>query len=51
VARVHAARRFFESYGGKLAGEREDARENHVLIEVAYGWPSLTTLRRVMAPG
>jgi ribosomal protein S18 acetylase RimI-like enzyme len=41
-----AARRFYESYGGKLIGEREDAREDGALIEVAYGWRPLTTLQR-----
>jgi L-amino acid N-acyltransferase YncA len=32
------ARRFYESLGGVLAGERQDVRGDVVLDEVAYGW-------------
>lgn len=32
------ARSLYEQLGGKFLGEREDAREQGTLIEVAYGW-------------
>jgi hypothetical protein len=33
------ARSLYEQLGGKLIGQREDAREQGTLVEVAYGWP------------
>lgn len=33
------ARSLYEQLGGKLIGQREDAREHGTLVEVAYGWP------------
>jgi ribosomal protein S18 acetylase RimI-like enzyme len=40
------ARRFYEALGAKLVGEREDWRSaEEILVELAYGWPNLTTLR------
>jgi ribosomal protein S18 acetylase RimI-like enzyme len=33
------ARSLYEQLGGKLIGERKDARAQGVLMEVAYGWP------------
>jgi ribosomal protein S18 acetylase RimI-like enzyme len=35
------ARRFYEHHGGKVIAEREDVRNDVVLIELAYGWPAL----------
>jgi ribosomal protein S18 acetylase RimI-like enzyme len=32
------ARSLYEQLGGKLIGERKDAREQGTLVEVAYGW-------------
>ncbi len=39
------ARRFYERCGGSLIGERTDVRGDVALLEVAYGWASLVTLR------
>jgi len=33
------ARGLYEQLGGKLIGERKDAREQGTILEVAYGWP------------
>jgi ribosomal protein S18 acetylase RimI-like enzyme len=33
------ARSLYEQLGGKLIGQRKDAREQGTLMEVAYGWP------------
>jgi ribosomal protein S18 acetylase RimI-like enzyme len=33
------ARSLYEQLGGKLIGQRQDAREQGTLVEVAYGWP------------
>ena len=33
------ARSLYEQLGGKLIGQRTDAREQGTLVEVAYGWP------------
>jgi ribosomal protein S18 acetylase RimI-like enzyme len=33
------ARGLYEQLGGKLIGERTDAREQGTILEVAYGWP------------
>lgn len=38
------ARRFYEHHGGQVIAEREDTREDTVLVELAYGWPKLTEL-------
>jgi ribosomal protein S18 acetylase RimI-like enzyme len=35
------ARSLYEQLGGKLIGQRRDAREHGVLAEVAYGWSQL----------
>jgi ribosomal protein S18 acetylase RimI-like enzyme len=43
------ARRFYEHYGGKVVAEREDIRDSTVLIELAYGWPDLKALDRLLA--
>lgn len=43
------ARRFYEHFGGKVIGEREDARDAAVLVELAYGWPELKELDRLLA--
>lgn len=34
------ARALYEQLGGKLVGQRKDAREQGVLNEVAYAWPA-----------
>lgn len=34
------ARSLYEQLGGKLFGQRQDAREHGVLNEVAYAWPA-----------
>lgn len=39
-----AARRFYERLGGELVGEKEDRREEGILVEVAYGWTALDRL-------
>jgi ribosomal protein S18 acetylase RimI-like enzyme len=33
------ARSLYEQLGGRLIGQRTDAREHGTLVEVAYGWP------------
>jgi ribosomal protein S18 acetylase RimI-like enzyme len=38
------ARRFYERYGGRVIGEREDRRGDIVLAELAYGWAELEQL-------
>lgn len=38
------ARRFYERHGARLIDEREDARNNAVLVELAYGWADLPQL-------
>jgi ribosomal protein S18 acetylase RimI-like enzyme len=43
------ARRFYEHLGGKVIGEREDVRDATILIELAYGWPDLKQLDRLLA--
>lgn len=43
------ARRFYERYGAQLVAEREDARADGVLLEVAYGWTHLAELARLAA--
>jgi GNAT superfamily N-acetyltransferase len=43
------ARRFYEHFGGKFIGEREDVRDGAVLVEIAYGWPDLEELERLVA--
>jgi ribosomal protein S18 acetylase RimI-like enzyme len=44
------ARRFYEHFGGKVIAEREDVRDGAVLVELAYGWPDLNELDRLLAP-
>jgi ribosomal protein S18 acetylase RimI-like enzyme len=43
------ARRFYERYGGQAIAEREDVRDGVVLVELAYGWPDLKKLDRLVA--
>ena len=43
------ARRFYEHYDGKVIAEREDIRDGAVLVELAYGWPDLKELNRLVA--
>jgi GNAT superfamily N-acetyltransferase len=43
------ARRFYDRYGGQVIGEKEDARTDGVLIEVAYGWTQLADLMQLAA--
>jgi len=43
------ARRFYERYGGKVTAEREDVRDGSALVELAYGWPDLKELDRLIA--
>lgn len=38
------ARRFYEHHGGQVVAEREETREDTVLVELAYGWSNLTEL-------
>lgn len=45
------ARRFYEQIGGKVVSEKEDTRQETVLIEVAYGWPDLARLHRLISHG
>jgi ribosomal protein S18 acetylase RimI-like enzyme len=42
------ARRFYEHYAGKVIAEREDIRDGTVLVELAYGWPDLKELDRLL---
>lgn len=43
------ARRFYERYGGQVVAERDDVRDGTVLVELAYGWPDLKELDRLIA--
>jgi ribosomal protein S18 acetylase RimI-like enzyme len=43
------ARRFYERYAGQVIAEREDVRDATVLVELAYGWPDLAGLNRLVA--
>jgi GNAT superfamily N-acetyltransferase len=43
------SRRFYEHFGGKVIFEREDVRDGTVLFELAYGWPDLKELNRILA--
>jgi ribosomal protein S18 acetylase RimI-like enzyme len=43
------ARRFYEHFGGKVIAERDDVRDGAVLVELAYGWPDLKELDRLLA--
>jgi ribosomal protein S18 acetylase RimI-like enzyme len=43
------ARHFYEHFGGKVIAEREDVRDGAVLIELAYGWPDLKEMDRLLA--
>jgi ribosomal protein S18 acetylase RimI-like enzyme len=38
------ARSFYEQYGGQVVSEREEARPDGALSEVAYGWTQLSEL-------
>ena len=40
------ARGFYEWCGGQIVTNREDARGDAVLFEVAYGWPEVSSLNR-----
>jgi ribosomal protein S18 acetylase RimI-like enzyme len=40
------ARRFYERYAGRVIAEREEVRDDAVLVELAYGWPDLEDLAR-----
>lgn len=40
------ARSFYERLGGEAVGQKEDKRDDAVLIEVAYGWRDLRFLSR-----
>jgi ribosomal protein S18 acetylase RimI-like enzyme len=42
------ARRFYERYAGKVIAEREDVRDGTVVLELAYGWPDLKELDRLV---
>lgn len=39
----------YEHLGGKVNTEREDDRDGTVLVELAYGWPNLKELERLVA--
>jgi ribosomal protein S18 acetylase RimI-like enzyme len=43
------ARRFYERYGAQIIAEREDARGDTVLAELAYGWRHLEELGALAA--
>jgi ribosomal protein S18 acetylase RimI-like enzyme len=43
------ARRFYERYGAQVVAEREEARPDGALSEVAYGWTQLSELSRLTA--
>jgi ribosomal protein S18 acetylase RimI-like enzyme len=45
------ARRFYEQIGGEVIDEQQDISEGTALIEVAYGWPDLTRLHRLISHG
>jgi ribosomal protein S18 acetylase RimI-like enzyme len=40
------ARRFYERNGAQVIDEREDVRNDAVLVELAYGWADLTQLNQ-----
>jgi ribosomal protein S18 acetylase RimI-like enzyme len=40
----HRARTFYERLGGEVIGEKKDHREDITLIELAYGWRTLSIL-------
>jgi GNAT superfamily N-acetyltransferase len=42
------ARRFYEHRGGQIIAEREDIRDDAVLIELAYGWNRLNEFDRLI---
>lgn len=42
------ARRFYERNSAHVIGEREDVRNDVVLVELAYGWADLTQLNRIV---
>jgi len=42
------ARRFYERYSGQVIAQREDVRDGAVLNELAYGWPDLKELERLV---
>jgi ribosomal protein S18 acetylase RimI-like enzyme len=44
------ARRFYERFGARVIAERDDVREDSVLIEVAYGWADLTQVNQFARP-
>jgi GNAT superfamily N-acetyltransferase len=43
-----SARRFYARLGGKVIAGREDIRDGTVLVELAYGWPDLKELDRLI---
>jgi ribosomal protein S18 acetylase RimI-like enzyme len=43
------ARRFYERHGGQVIAEREDARPEGTLLEVAYGWVDVADIVRSTA--
>jgi ribosomal protein S18 acetylase RimI-like enzyme len=43
------ARRFYERCNAQVIAEKEDVREDGVLVEVAYGWSGLGELARLTA--
>jgi GNAT superfamily N-acetyltransferase len=43
------ARHFYARFDGKVITEREDVRDGTVLVELAYGWPNLKELDRLLA--
>jgi ribosomal protein S18 acetylase RimI-like enzyme len=43
------ATRFYERYAGQVIAEREDVRDGVVLVELAYGWPDLKELERLVS--
>ena len=43
------ARRFYEHFGAKVIAEREDVWDGAMLVELAYGWPDLKELDRLVA--
>ena len=45
------ARRYYERYGAKTIGEKEDVRPDGILVEVAYGWLDLMRLVQLTAVG
>lgn len=43
------SRRFYEVLGGQLVSEQEITIGGVDLLEVAYGWPDISSLRAVLA--